>query len=472
MKAAKLTWGAWFALLISLSIFGLSACGSDDEEQPKTTLEVNVQELFFEGKSGASQRLAISSNANWEITQMPDWLWANATNGTGNRNVDFYTTMANMDMAERSSIVVIEAEGKTVTITVTQAKAETTLEADLTELEFEGTSTLWKYVTITSNRAWEVTSCPEWIDMNLKSGEGVTEVRISPTSTNSELTTREGEIVITSDDKTISITVRQKSQYADCSATVENAIIMSDNFYADLAFSSNTVSYAEAYFNASSVKNATDQYLYNKVKAETPYDVKYDYTINWDIPEETEVLYCVIPITTVNGKEAYGPMTKFSFTTKSASTSSDALISTLAYTSTKWRYIVNKQTDCAYYYTAYFTDDLAEAINADDYTSAFIAYLLKGSIGNGLQPDTEGGLKELSREEETGLCVCTWGVSSQGEFSGNLQSAYKSISATSSHRQAASKGVKNANGMRPGKKLTRQQIEAHKKKLHLVKVTQ
>lgn len=471
MKAAKFTRGAWFALLVSLSIFGISACGSDDEEKPNTTLEANAKELFFEGKSGASQRLAITSDANWEITQMPDWLWANATKGTGSRNVDFYTTTSNMEMAERSSIVVIEAEGKTLTITVTQAKVETTLEADLTELEFEGTSTSSEYVTITSNRAWEATSCPEWISMSKKSGEGTTEVRISPTSTNSELTTREGEIVITSDDKTISIAVRQKSQYADCSATVENTTIMGDSFYADLAFSSNTVAYAEAYFNASSVKTATDQQIYNEVKKETHYNAAYNFT-QCLIPAETEVLYCVIPITTVDGKDAYGPMTKFSFTTKSAATSSDALIPTLAYTSTKWRYMVDKQTDCAYYYTAYFTDEMAEDISNDDYPSAYIAYLLKGAIGNGLQPDTEGGLKEISRESETGLCVCTWGVSGQGEFSGNIQSAYKSANTASSHKQAAGKGKKRADGLRPGKKLTRQQIEAHKKKLHLVKVTQ
>lgn len=107
--------------LITLSIitftFGLISCGDEDEP---VKLEVNLAEIILSAENKSSQDLTISSNAQWVLTGIPEWLDVSATSGTTTSTIKLTANSFNNSIEERSATLQISAESETKQVLVKQ----------------------------------------------------------------------------------------------------------------------------------------------------------------------------------------------------------------------------------------------------------------------------------------------------------------------------------------------------------------
>lgn len=264
---------------------------------------------------------------------------------------------------------------------------------------------------------------------------------------------------------------QETPDYANCSMSVKDGIVMSDGYFANLEFSPNVEGYKEKYFLASEVKGKKDQELYNLVLAEeNTYDPsKSSITFSNIMPAESEAFYCAIPYVTNNGEPDYGPMTKITFKTKSLTTSRDAMISWLYCNDVAWNFTITKNEDCKSYYLAMWGDDLAASLNYGQLSSAFVAAVLKSSIEEGRTAYTDDGPLHWYRNGTIRFIVYSWGMDGEGTLSNGMQKAYgydEQYARNSKRKQVQEKGLGTS------KKLTDAEFDALKKSLHVVKVAQ
>ena len=126
-------------------------------------------------------------------------------------------------------------------------------------------------------------------------------------------------------------------------------------------------------------------------------------------------------------------MTIHNFTTKSNSTTSDASIGTVSYSSTYWTYTITMQSRCHHFYRLIATNSYAEAYYS--YPDIMLAYFIRERIADPNYPDYDysinGGTMRTNREStDTAFLVWTWGVNDKDEFSGNIRSAYRNLSSS------------------------------------------
>lgn len=61
----------------------------------ETVLKLDVSELIFEEMAKCERSVNVTSNTQWSITNVPEWLDVSTTNGNGNATVTFITSMDN-----------------------------------------------------------------------------------------------------------------------------------------------------------------------------------------------------------------------------------------------------------------------------------------------------------------------------------------------------------------------------------------
>lgn len=105
----------WATVILFASLASFTACKKDKD----VNLSVDNQKLDM-GTSGGKSRLSISSNGNWNLNGLPDWITASATSGTGDASVEL-TVDTNATVAARTASLKLELTGhEGVTVTVDQ----------------------------------------------------------------------------------------------------------------------------------------------------------------------------------------------------------------------------------------------------------------------------------------------------------------------------------------------------------------
>ncbi len=116
------------------AISDVSSCGSTISFRLLSMtqhLVLSATSIRMAGMANSSASVRISSDEAWTITDMPDWLSASQTSGSGSADVTFTANDDNESAQDRTATITIKGESETVTLEVTQTSGIVTAPSDL-----------------------------------------------------------------------------------------------------------------------------------------------------------------------------------------------------------------------------------------------------------------------------------------------------------------------------------------------------
>lgn len=161
---------------------------------PRVEISPSEKEISSEG---GGYSLTVSSNTDWAVSNLPDWVVANPTNSSMNGAVQM-TVEPNPFARERSASISVGSE----THIVTQLPSEATYMLDISSTTVPATASVFT-VTIQSNADWSVIDLPEWVTATPSSGQNSGSLVFS-VSANPQTNSR--NTVIKIGDKSVEIT--------------------------------------------------------------------------------------------------------------------------------------------------------------------------------------------------------------------------------------------------------------------------
>lgn len=156
--------------LISIVFLLLICSCSSDNEEIITILKISEKELLFLAEEN-SKTVEITSNTEWEITEIPDWITIDKNEGRGDGKI-ILKAKKNTKEEERSVTLKIIAKEKQELLKIRQLSKNVTLAISKTEVDFDAEPTEIITFDIISNEAWKITEIPEWCTLSATSGDG------------------------------------------------------------------------------------------------------------------------------------------------------------------------------------------------------------------------------------------------------------------------------------------------------------
>jgi hypothetical protein len=185
-----------FAVL-AMSIAAIATgCKKEAGPQELTLSSEEFRNVPFEG---IALSLTITTGADWEITDIPEWIDVDPAAGTGTARVDIEVKANDGDLRQAVLTVTAGEQVRTVTIEQDAAVAEPMLRVP--NSEFRGLRKEGETFTLTILSAlveWEITDLPEWCSIAEADMSGTDNKNISVTVTeNSGDNTRQGTFRVT-----------------------------------------------------------------------------------------------------------------------------------------------------------------------------------------------------------------------------------------------------------------------------------
>ena len=173
-------------LLSSLASLALLAGCNNKENTPEVapSMTLDPETLSFENVL-SEQRIKMTSNVDWTVSDIPSWITVKPTSGTASEEPVFVSVEVgtNDERAERSATLKFASEKISKTLKVTQKSANPTF--DLSEKAFaakpEAGSVKFE---VRSNVAWTVSSDSKDFSVTPESGKGTAEVTVNYTANN------------------------------------------------------------------------------------------------------------------------------------------------------------------------------------------------------------------------------------------------------------------------------------------------
>lgn len=170
--------------------------------QQAANISASWQSLSF-GLTGGTRAVEVSAEASWTARTSASWIDVNPSSGkAGTSNINI-TATANNSINDRTDFVYVCIGDNYKEIRVDQPGMYLNVSNTYLSLAATGGN---KSISISSNTDWEVTSCPNWITLNTKSGTGNADLTIS-TNNNESVYARDGIIKIGNKARTISRTI-------------------------------------------------------------------------------------------------------------------------------------------------------------------------------------------------------------------------------------------------------------------------
>lgn len=213
------------SLLVGMSTF-LTSC----REDPLLTVDCTTINI---PATGGNEKFTITANeeaGTWYISSDQSWVSLSQTLGANNQTITV-SAKKNESVEQLSAILTIQSEADTKQITVTQDGGTSTLSVDISDisLDADGGS---KSISINSNVSWTVTGNSGWLTVSPSSGSGNKAVVIQAEENNTT-STRSCDLVIKTDDGTLSNTVKVTQSAAIATLKVNGATETTLNFDAD-----------------------------------------------------------------------------------------------------------------------------------------------------------------------------------------------------------------------------------------------
>lgn len=230
---------SFYTILCCLAVvctFSLNSCQEfniDSQTEFPPLLETDAQsEYAVLAKSPNTIIFNISSNTPWKIESNKNWCVPTPAMSSASSLIAEVSVIMeeNPDEQERTAILTITADGikESKTVTITQAAKGTLLVQGFDDpFPSEGGKAIF---TVTSNKAWKVTSSNQWLTLDKEEGEGNGEkIAITATAKPNTGLKRTATLTITSDGYETEIIATQNGtmlEFPEMSA--EDVVLSSD----------------------------------------------------------------------------------------------------------------------------------------------------------------------------------------------------------------------------------------------------
>lgn len=170
------------------------------------SISVSPSNLNFTSQGG-TESINITSNADWVVSQTPQWCTVSLASGSGDTTADVSVT-ENGNTYPREGKIVFTAGEATAEVAVKQQAGEPELEVSDTEFLIPGSGDNVSFV-IASNADWTVNTGAFWLSASVSSGSGNGQVTLIA-EPNPEIKTRTAEVTVKTADgalrKTVTVT--------------------------------------------------------------------------------------------------------------------------------------------------------------------------------------------------------------------------------------------------------------------------
>lgn len=163
---------------------------------------VSPESLTFESGKGSTQTLHITSNVNWKIMNLPEWLSASSTEGKNNADVVLATNSMNSAQKERISFFYIVCDNDVKVINVKQERYIEEQISAISDSYVLSSDAAIINIDISSNTKWTVSSDASWLKplSTIGNGNGSVKVNVDANNTtydrtgNMSFTTSTGQV--------------------------------------------------------------------------------------------------------------------------------------------------------------------------------------------------------------------------------------------------------------------------------------
>lgn len=170
----------------------------------------SVNSLKFDARE-SSKELTVSSNTDWKVISVPDWVSVNPESGNGDAEVKISVT-ANESISARDGYIILGQDGIDIECKISIEQAGQNLKVDNSYLSFSADASE-QHLSIISECSWTSTVDSEWINISVDSGNGDADVTVSVDENNSG-EERIGGITYNWLDNKTHVNVHQLSRYA------------------------------------------------------------------------------------------------------------------------------------------------------------------------------------------------------------------------------------------------------------------
>lgn len=194
------------------SYSGVSA--SISIRQKIANITATSEKLYF-GHTGASQTIEIQSEVSWTATST-SWISVSPLSGIAGKTAVTISVPDNTSVNDRNgSVYFTIAENHNIEIPIEQEGVIFNVSSDNISFDSFGTNQSFE---IESNDRWSVKAKPDWVNIDITSGEGNATLRISALENNST-SERNGSIVIATNNGVVSkeIIISQAAKHVDYS---------------------------------------------------------------------------------------------------------------------------------------------------------------------------------------------------------------------------------------------------------------
>ncbi|MBN2745008.1 MAG: leucine-rich repeat protein [Marinilabiliaceae bacterium] len=216
------TTGAERTAELSITGEGISQPVTITVTQETLSIKVSKTELTLACHNGSSDIINITSDIDWQISNIPNWLQAGQTTGSGNASVTFTTKEWNTDAAPRSASLTLSGTGvsQPVTLTATQS-GYVPIALSHSTVVLGGNVGNSQHITITTNKAWEHSKNADWLTVTPGTGNGSAGITLSATAANTDSDARNADVEFyTADNDRVTLRVYQAPSTATLSAII------------------------------------------------------------------------------------------------------------------------------------------------------------------------------------------------------------------------------------------------------------
>ncbi|WP_435414055.1 BACON domain-containing protein [Polaribacter aestuariivivens] len=182
-------------IVTTILILILFSCNSENE-----TIFFEISEDVFDVTYlEQSINISISSNTDWEVINIPDWISLPSKSGNENLNLELRLSSNNVEIngifQSRTAEILFIANNQTYLLKITQGSLA---DIYLTTTSSHSYNLNSNQQTITlelsSNEVWNLLHTPDWVDVSLESGNGEMINVVLTISENTTHTEREGVV--------------------------------------------------------------------------------------------------------------------------------------------------------------------------------------------------------------------------------------------------------------------------------------
>ena len=202
--------------------FAISSCKKDDKPDEPTYLSVSPTSISFNA-SKSTTTININSNAKWRITDKPSWISVSLSEGENARSVEVSCEENAFTEERTGSFIVRASDGSTQqTVEIKQSGKEVALSVDVTNINLTSGANASQTINITCNSSWTLSGNPEWLQVSSNSGNGNSSISITSRSANDSSKDRSASLIISSEGKSVTVTVIQEAGLVSCISTPSN----------------------------------------------------------------------------------------------------------------------------------------------------------------------------------------------------------------------------------------------------------